>query len=393
LERHAIEPRQGWQATIEQQGLVYWKTEMPSGEVVPYWHESAHYSLTGSEVYDLEAVVRILMEMCVEAGDYMIEHNLFADMGIPGWAIPRIKETWEAEPPMLYGRFDLAYGHDGVAKLLEFNADTPTSLIETAVQWHWVQDVFGESGDQWNRVHEALVERWGELAARLPGSVLHLLHTTTERSGEDFMTVGYLAETARQAGLDVQLLPVEQLGLDPYVGFVDLEGAAVRSVFKLYPWEWMLHEEFSEPMLERMGEGMGKTLWIEPIWKMLWSNKGLLPVLWRLYPDHPNLLPAYFESETHDTLTSFVRKPLMAREGADTTVVIDGSVAAEGPSQGYGGEGFVVQGYTDLGDYGGGRPVLGAWVVDTEPAGVGIRESDGLITDNLSRFVPHTIDG
>jgi glutathionylspermidine synthase len=393
LERKAIEPRQGWPATIEQQGLIYWKTELGDGTVVPYWHESAYYSLTGAEVYDLEATVRILMEMCVEAGDHIIEQNLFSEMGIPGWAVPAIKETWESEPPMLYGRFDLAYGHDGVPKLLEFNADTPTSLIETAVQWHWVQDVFGDAGDQWNSVHERLVERWKELAPRLPGTQLHLLHTSAERSGEDFMTVGYLAETARQAGLTVQLLPIEQLGYDEFVGFVDLEGGAVRSAFKLYPWEWMLHEEFSEPMLHRMGVGMGKTLWIEPIWKMLWSNKGLLPVLWRLFPDHPNLLPAYFEHETRDTLTSFVRKPLLAREGADTTVVIDGAVAAEGPRQGYGGEGYVVQAYTDLGDYGGGRPVIGAWVVDMEPAGAGIRESDGLITDNLSRFVPHAIEG
>ena len=63
-------------------------------------------------------------------------------MGIPGWAVPRIKETWESEPPMLYGRFDFAYGPDGF-KLLEYNADTPTALVETAVQWHWVQDVYG----------------------------------------------------------------------------------------------------------------------------------------------------------------------------------------------------------------------------------------------------------
>ena len=96
------------------------------------------------------------MEMLVEAGDYIIESNLFSQMGIPGWAVPRIKETWESEPPMLYGRFDFAYGPDGF-KLLEYNADTPTALVETAVQWHWVQDVYGAGGDQWNMVHELLV--------------------------------------------------------------------------------------------------------------------------------------------------------------------------------------------------------------------------------------------
>jgi len=97
-------------------------------------------------------------------------------------------------------------------------------------------------------------------------------------------------------------------------------------------------------------------------------------------------------NEVSVSVVSFVRKPLLAREGANTTVVIDGAVAEEGPSQGYGGEGYVVQAYTDLGDYGGGRPVLGAWVVDMEPEGMGIRESDSLITDNLSRYVPHAIE-
>jgi glutathionylspermidine synthase len=389
VQRIEVEPRQGWPAIIEQQGLIYWKTELPDGGMMPYWHESNAYTLTSDEVYEMEASARVLMEMLVEAGDYIIDQNLFSQMGIPDTAVPRIKETWESEPPMLYGRFDFAYGPEGF-KLLEYNADTPTALVETAVQWHWVQDVYGAGGDQWNMVHELLVQRWKELLPRLPGDRLYLLHTNAENSGEDFMTVGYLVETAREAGLNSELLPIEQIGLDPERGFVDDQGRPMRSVFKLYPWEWMVHEEFAEAALERMGDEQGETTWIEPIWKMLWSNKGILPVLWRLYPGHPNLLPAYFEDEAHD-LTSYVRKPLLAREGANATIVIDGDEADRGPDQGYGEEGFVVQQYTDLGDYDGNRPVLGVWTVDMEPAGLGIRESDGLVTNNLSRFVPHVI--
>jgi len=218
------------------------------------------------------------------------------------------------------------------------------------------------------------------------------VHTTAEKSGEDFMTIGYLVETAREAGFTCELMPIELMGLHPDIGFVDREGRPMRSVFKLYPWEWIVHEEFAEAALARMGDEQGQTVWIEPIWKMLWSNKGILPVLWRLYPDHPNLLPAFFEDEEH-SLTSFVRKPLLAREGANSTIVIDGDEADRGPDQGYGEEGFVVQQYTDLGTYDGNRPVLGVWTVDMEPAGLGIRESDGLVTNNLSRFVPHVIDG
>jgi len=395
MDRHDSEPRQGWPAIIEEQGLIYWKTPLPDGEEIAYWHEGAHYSLTSDEVYDIEAVARLMLEMLVEAGDYIIEENLFAQLGIPGWAVPRIKETWESEPPMLYGRFDFAYGHDGVPRLLEYNADTPTGLLETAaVQWHWAKDVFGEGVDQWNLLHEMLVGRWRELAqnGRLPGERLHMLHTSAEQSGEDFMTIGYLAETARAANLMSELVAIESLGHVEGEGFVDLAGQPVRTAFKLYPWEWMVREDFGTQALEHMGDGPGQTVWIEPIWKMLWSNKGILPVLHRLFPENPHVLPAYFDGEQPDSLTSFVRKPLLAREGANATAVIDGKVVEEGPDQDYGEEGFVVQEYTDLGDYGGGaRPVLGVWTVDVEPAGLGIRESDGLLTTNTSRFVPHVI--
>ncbi|HUR87183.1 MAG TPA: glutathionylspermidine synthase family protein [Solirubrobacteraceae bacterium] len=395
MDRHDSDPRPGWEAIIEEQGLIYWKTPLPDGEEISYWHEGAHYSLTNDEVYDIEAVARLMTEMLVEAGDYIIEENLFAQMGIPGWAVPRIKETWESEPPMLYGRFDFAYGHDGVPRLLEYNADTPTGLLESAVvQWHWARDVFGTGSDQWNMLHEMLVERWRELAqdGRLPGTVVHMLHTSAERSGEDFMTIGYLAETARAAYLLCELMPIESLGYLEGGGFVDLEGKPVRTAFKLYPWEWMIREDFAMQAIEHMGDGPGQTTWIEPIWKMLWSNKGILPVLHRLFPENPHVLPAWFDGEQPAGLDSFVRKPLLAREGANAAVVLDGAVVEEGPDQGYGEEGFVLQAYTDLGDYGGGaRPVLGVWTVDVEPAGLGIRESDGLLTTNTSRFVPHVI--
>src|SRR4051794_41748849 len=182
MDRIEVEPRQGWPAIIEEQGLIYWKTELPDGSMMPYWHESNAYTLTSDEVYEMEASVRLLMEMLVEAGDYIIESNLFSQMGIPGWAIRRIKETWESEPPMIYGRFDFAYGPDGF-KLLEYNADTPTALVETAVQWHWCQDLYGAGGDQGDMGPEPLLQRWEEVQPRLPGDPPVLLATKAGQTG------------------------------------------------------------------------------------------------------------------------------------------------------------------------------------------------------------------
>lgn len=394
MQRRTSTPRPDWQKTIESQGLVYWKTEAPDGSLISYWDEEHYYALRMDEVLEMERVARELLQLLVDAGDHVIEHNLFAKLGIPEFAAARIRETWESEPPMLYGRFDFAYA-TGDLKLLEYNADTPTCLVETAVQWFWKRDMFGDDVDQWNRVHEALVERWTELRTefRIPDGEAHFLHSHAERSGEDFMTTAYLVNTAREAGLKTTLQPIEELGLIEGEGFVDHEGNPVKTAFKLYPWEWMLEQRFARPALDHMGTGPGQTQWIEPIWKLLWANKGILPVLWELNPDHPNLLPAWFAGEEPKDLRSYVTKPIFAREGANTTIVLDGEVVETGPDEQYGAEGYVIQEYVDLGNYGGSRPVLGVWTVDMEPQGLGIRESDGYITNNQSRFVPHIIEG
>jgi glutathionylspermidine synthase len=119
---------------------------------------------------------------------------------------------------------------------------------------------------------------------------------------------------------------------------------------------------------------------------MILSNKGLLPVLWELFPDHPNLLPAY---ETAEPLAGrYVRKPKLSREGSNVAWV-EGGVAVEETDGDYGEEGHVFQAPASLGDFQGNHPVFGVWIVDHEPAGLGIREDTRRITGNLSRFIPH----
>lgn len=265
--------------------------------------------------------------MCMAAAAHIVEKGRFADLGImDGRLADLVAESWRrrVELPSLYGRFDLRYDGTGPAKMLEYNADTPTSLVEAAsAQWFWMEDRF-PGADQWNSLHERLVEAWKRQAPLLPPGPVHFAHSDTDELGEDLMTVAYLRETAEQAGLDTEALSVESIGWDRMTGrFVDDRLRFIRACFKLYPWEWLASDEFGPQVLDTLdnGGGTGTTCWIEPAWKMLLSNKALLAVVWELYPGHPNLLPAYLDGP-RDLASGrgYVAKPLLGREGAGVTL-------------------------------------------------------------------------
>ncbi|GGY27028.1 glutathionylspermidine synthase family protein [Streptomyces omiyaensis] len=392
MERHTIEPRPGWQETVEEQGLVYPLTRYPDGSLRPYWDESAYYSFTLPEVEALEEVVEELHAMCLAAAAHIVERDRFADLGITDPRIAgRVAESWRrrAELPSLYARFDLVYDGTGPAKMLEYNADTPTSLVEAASpQWFWMEERF-PGADQWNSLHERLVDAWRRQAPLLPPGPVHFAHSETDELGEDLMTVAYLRETAEQAGLATEALSVERIGWDRLSRrFVDEKLRFIRSCFKLYPWEWLVTDRFGKHVLSTLdnGGGSGTTCWIEPAWKMLLSNKALLAILWELYPGHPNLLPAYLDGPRElATTTGWAAKPLLGREGAGVTLHEPGGepVVRDEPC--------CYQGLAPLPDFDGNRTLLGAWVVEDEAAGLGIRESAGPVTDEYARFLPHVI--
>ena len=306
-------------------------------------------------------------------------------------AVPSLLRSWERDDFSVYGRFDLAFVPGEAPKLLEYNADTPTALVEASVaQWFWLQETMPDA-DQFNSIHERLIEAWrrcapvvGETTAASSSSVptVPVIHfSSIKEHPEDEQTVLYLRDTCEQAGLATRSVFVEDIGWDEHAQcFVDLDLQPIQRCFKLYPWEWMWHEDFA-PQLAK-----SDTQFIEPVWKMLLSNKGLLPVLWELFPDHPNLLPAY--DEAAPLAGSYVRKPRLSREGSNVTLMEHGVTVEETAGE-YGEEGHVFQAIANLPEFGGQRPIFGVWIVDHEAAGLGIREDTRRITGNLSRFVPH----
>ena len=392
MRRRSLTPRDDWQSRVEKIGVTYHTL----ADGTPYWDESAYWEFSAREIDRLEAATNEIQRLALAAGDVILNQNRLMQMGIPAAAHDAIRTAWNAEPPALYGRLDFAYDGTNI-KLLEYNADTPTALVEAAVaQWYWLQDCFPDA-DQFNSLHEKLIAKWKDLKDYTTSP----LYFADAGSEEDRMTTAYLEDTAQQAGIKTRHIRMAEIGWDArHEVFVDLDDRAMGTIFKLYPWEWMLAEPFGANALRTLPPASslreygprkdrrmwGSTLWIEPIWKMMWANKALLAILWELNPGHELLLPAYLDGPRE--LTSYVRKPLLGREGQGIAIIRDGKVVEGAPGWGN-ADNCVYQGVASMAEAGGKTAVFGSWLIDGESAGMGVRESRGLITNNTSSFVPH----
>ncbi len=379
----------------------------------PYWDETSAYAFSLDQIEtDLEDAATDLHAMCREAVAHIVaDEFLMNRLAVPDKHRDFIADSWRRGDPEIYGRFDFAYDGKGPAKLLEYNADTPTSLYESAAfQWQWLEDqlaagVLPEGTDQFNGIHEALVARFG--AVFEPGSDLHF--TAAGGNPEDYATVEAMGWAAREAGLGAHYCDLEKIALSDDGQFLDDENRVMGVLFKLYPWEDLLRDDYAEHI------AASRCLFLEPAWKALLSNKGLLPVLWQMFEGHPNLLPAFFEQDvggaiagqgaaSADVSDAFdraavqlgaghVSKPILSREGASVTIYESGEIVEQAQSTDYAEHPRIVQAYAPLPQFDGFRPVIGAWVVGEACAGIGIREDRSRITQDLSRFKPHYIVG
>lgn len=386
MRRVSIAPRANLAVRIKDLGFDF---HAPDGEL--YWDERAYYAFSLAEIErDIEAPTAELAALCLELVDRVVgDEASLKLLQIPEHAWGVIAESWRRRDPTLYGRFDFSYGGEGPAKLLEFNADTPTALYEAAVfQWSWLEDLIAagrlpRDADQFNSLHEKLIARLGALGR---GRRLDLASMPGEAEDDGF--IAYLDDCARQAGLETQRLAMADIGVTDEPRFADAQGRPIELMFKLYPWEWMFADAYGR------SPALAATQFLEPPWKAILSNKGALALLWDMAPNHPNLLPAFFEHDPRkaDLGARFARKPIYSREGANV-LIVDGDRVVAREDGAYGAEGFIRQGLAALPNFDGLYPVLGAWVVGDEACGLGVREDETPITRNSSRFVPHAIIG
>jgi glutathionylspermidine synthase len=386
VERIVTGERPGWEDTAATMGFTFHHLDGAR-----YWDERAYYRFTLDEVEQgIEAPTAELHAMCLDLVEEVVaSESLMQRLAIPDAMRDVVAASWRSGAPSLYGRFDFSFDGHASAKLLEYNADTPTSIYETALfQWQWLEDRIADGtlsagADQYNRLHDALVARFGALFTR--GSLVHF--ASIPDFVEDRQTVRYLEDAARQAGLEPSFVGIEGIGVDAEGQLVDEQDVLIAALFKLYPWEDMLREPYAAHLAG------AKTLFLEPAWKAILSNKGILPLLWERHRGHPNLLPAAFRDDIAacaEIGDRYVAKPLFSREGADIRIV-DGAHSEQGPEGGYGEEGWIVQAISPLPVFDGQHAVIGSWIVGDEAVALSVREDDGAITRDLARYVPHAI--
>lgn len=384
--RHTITPRQDWQQQANQYGFHF---HTMYGE--PYWDESAYYQFSLKQIErDLEDPTAELHQMCLAVVDKVVHSEaLLQRFQIPSAYWDLMRESWLLRSPSLYSRMDLVYDGSGPAKLLENNADTPTSLYETGFwQWLWLEQQVDRlnlprSADQFNSLQEKLVHRFADIASIYQLNQMHF--ACCQDTDEDRGTVQYLQDCAEAAGIHTDFVFIEDIGLADTGVFTDLSDAPITDCFKLYPWEFMLREPFAEAL------SSAQVNWLEPLWKAILSNKALLPQLWKMFPNHPNLLPAWFADESaHSGTGRWIKKPVFSREGANISMIENGveTALSEGP---YGDEGFIIQQFHPLPQFSRNHTLIGSWLVDNLPAGISVREDTHVITQDLSRYVPHII--
>lgn len=344
MQRIGSTPRPGWQDIIREQALSFAEADLP--EALRHWDESAYYTLTMPEVRGLETATEELHELCLAAARHVVTEDRYAEFGVPQWAVPAVRRSLASGAPSLYGCLDLWYDGTSPPKLLEYHAEAPPALVEAAIcQWYWLEQT-RPSEDQWNQIHERLVTGWHAVATRLGEKTVHCGWSDVEPAGTDRVTIGYLAETARQAGLAAHPLPMRAIGWDG-TRFVDEQGEPILACFKLYPWAWMVREPYGPLALAETAANA----WLEPAWKLLLASPALYPLLWELNPGHPNLWPAPADRPREVP-------PLPAFDGHH--VAVSSWVVSDAAGRG-------------------------------RAAGVGFRESTGPTMAGYVRFLPHVV--
>jgi len=349
--------------------------------------EAEEYYTATNELYD----------MYVEAAEYVVENELFFDLGIPFNLIDVIKKSWENDVHWhIYGRFDLAGGIDGKPiKLIEFNADTPTGLFETAIlQWALLKANNMNEDRQFNNLYEAVSENFKRLITLEESTESFdenydgwkILFSATEGIDEEEVTTKLLKRMADDAGFVTNYEFLDKVNFSED-GIFDSKDEAYEYWFKLYPWEDIgIDEGELSIILDNIMQNQ-KAIILNPAYTLLFQSKGMLKVLYDLYPDSPYLLKT--SDQPLDGI-SYVEKKMFGREGANTKIVDANGNVIEEKSGEYESHKSIYQEYVEFPQDSKGLSYQAGVFFAYEACGLSFRRG-GKILDNMSKFVGHVL--
>ncbi|MBN1838784.1 MAG: glutathionylspermidine synthase family protein [Campylobacterales bacterium] len=371
-----------------------------------YWHtdsdETSYVAdelvlVSNDEVEAYYEAANTLYDMFAEAGQYVIDNDLFHELNIPFNLVELIKNSWENDVHWhLYGRFDFAGGVDGKPiKLIEFNADTPTSLYETAIiQWAMLKANGMDEAKQFNTVFEALKENFKRLVV-LEGDTedfsqyyegWKILFSSIRGNIEDENTTRLLQSAANEAGFHTDFAYVDEVGFNGSEGIFKGD-ENFEYWFKLIPWENIAIEEGDLALLLDEIVQEQKAIILNPAYTLLFQSKAFMKILWDLFPNHPLLLETSFEPLKGQKQ---VEKRAFGREGANTVIYERDMSVIEKTEGEYGNFKPIYQAYAELPKDEQGRSYQAGVFFAYEGCGLGFRRG-GLIMENFSKFVGHRI--
>ena len=372
MKRHLIEERPDWESIVLTQGMTY---------AQGYWNEGVYYEFSQNEITQIQLATSTINTMVFQTLDHIINGNLIHKFDIPREAIPTIIQSWRNGDPAIYGRYDLAFDGINPPKLLSVRGDSTLNLLEASlIQTYWRDDMF-PANPQFNSIHQLLVERWDHIFNQLKGKYVHF---ACADNLEDIANILYLSDTADAAGINIETVLLQDIGSDDSY-FLDGNDDIITSIYKLLPWNQLIESEFGLSTLARYQE----MNWLEPIWRMVSSNKAFLAVMWDMFKGHPNLLECTLDINDLKS-TSYVKKPLYSQGGKNIFVSNEEKFFNSKTLENINME-YIYQTYTQLPIFDGVYPVISSWVVGDVNAGISIREGGIITTDDTCRFTPHIV--
>lgn len=341
--------------------------------------------------------VNELYDMFVAAGEHIVANKLYKELGIDERLIPIIEHSWENDNHWhLYGRFDLAGGIDGLPiKLIEFNADTATSIPECAViQWaHLIHNGL-EEDKQFNNLFVCLVEQFERLKEMNPDKHPAILLTYMDDK-EDKGNVEFIGQAAKEAGFEVEYRDLPEIIFSDdneeggvWVQYGEDSFTKFDFWFRLLPWEFIVEDE--PELLEVLTKIVEneQCVILNPAYTMLFQSKAIMKVLWDLFPNHPLLLETSYEKPESG---AYVEKVILGREGANVKLIDHEGNTMEEKSGDYNDYKKIYQEYVHLPTDTNGMSYQAGVFFAGEGAGLCFRRGSKIINDT-AQFVSHYVE-